>query len=140
MKYTVTNLNDPNELVIFSISILNNFFFETFFGELKAEIFPLVYSYKQYELLHSNQISMLNDTLVYYSNDAPVDSSHSTLVNFIFTNYYTQFTNYNLWTLYFDSSRNTHGVYVGYLLVDLYDIQTYLSCHLESKCTNNDSK
>ena len=37
MKHTVTNLNDPNEPVMFSNSILGNFYFETFFGELEAE-------------------------------------------------------------------------------------------------------
>ena len=36
MKHTVTDLNDPNELVMFSHSILGKFCFETFFGELEA--------------------------------------------------------------------------------------------------------
>ena len=36
MKHTVTDLNDPNEPMMFSNSILGNFFFETFFGELEA--------------------------------------------------------------------------------------------------------
>ena len=48
MKHTVTDLNGPNKVVMFSRSILGNFFFETFFGELEAEIYPLEYSYKQY--------------------------------------------------------------------------------------------
>ena len=54
MKHIVTDLNDPNEMVMFSRSILGNFFFETFFGELEDEIFPLTDSYKKSELLHSN--------------------------------------------------------------------------------------
>ena len=37
MKHTVTDLNDANKLVMFSNSILGNFCFETFFGELEAE-------------------------------------------------------------------------------------------------------
>ena len=41
MKHMVTNLNDPNELVMFSNSILSNFFFDTFFGELEVELSPL---------------------------------------------------------------------------------------------------
>ena len=52
----------------------------------------------------------------------------------------TQLTNHNLWTLYFDTSRNTHGVDVACLLIDLFDIQTYFSYHLESKCTDNDAE
>ena len=123
MKHTVTDLNDPNESVMFSRSILGNFFFETFFGELEVELSPLAYSDKQSELLHSNQISKLNCILVVYSNDASLDSS--------FTNYCTQLTDHNLWTLYFDSSRNMHGVDVGCLQIDQYGIQTYFSYHLE---------
>ena len=42
--------------------------------------------------------------------------------------------------MYFDISRNTHGVDVGYLLIDPCGIQTYFSCHLESKRTNNDAE
>ena len=40
MKHTVTDLNDPNETVMFSNSILGKFCFETFFGELEDEIYP----------------------------------------------------------------------------------------------------
>ena len=54
MKHTV-NDNDHNEMGMFSRSIFRKFYFETFFGELEAEISPLVDSYKQYELLHLNQ-------------------------------------------------------------------------------------
>jgi hypothetical protein len=140
MKHMVTNLNDPNKLVIFSRYILGNFFFETFFGELEAKISPLADSYKQFELLHSNHIVELNCILVYHSNDASIGSSHCTLVNSNFTNHCTQLTNHNLWTLYFDTSRNMHRVDVGCLLIALYGIQTYYSCHVESECTNNDAR
>jgi hypothetical protein len=37
MKHTVTDLKDANELVMLSHSILGNFCFETFFGELEEE-------------------------------------------------------------------------------------------------------
>ena len=57
MKHTITSLNDSNELVIFSRSILGNFFFDTFFEKLEAELSPCANSSKQSELLHSNQIS-----------------------------------------------------------------------------------
>ena len=105
---------------------------------MEVEVSPLMDWYNQYELLHSNEITELNYTLVDCSNDASIDSSHCTLVNFCFTNYCTQLTNHNIWTLYFDISRNTQGVYDGCLLVDPYGIQTYFSYHLESECTNND--
>ena len=124
MKHMATALNDPNELIMFYRSILGNFFFETLFCELETDISLLAYSYKQSKFLHSNQISDLNYTLV--------DSS--------LTNYCTQLTNHNLWTLYFDSSMNRHGVDVGCLLIDPYGIQTYFSYLLESKCTKIDAE
>ena len=37
MKHMVTDLNDPNKPVMFSISILGNIFFDTFLGELEAK-------------------------------------------------------------------------------------------------------
>ena len=39
MKHMVTNLNDPNETVMFSRSILGNLSFDTFFEELEAELY-----------------------------------------------------------------------------------------------------
>jgi hypothetical protein len=37
MKHTITDLNDPNETIMFSRSILGNLCFDTFFEELEAE-------------------------------------------------------------------------------------------------------
>ena len=48
MKHTVTDLNDPNELVMFSRSILGKFFFKTFSSELEVDPSPLVDSLKQF--------------------------------------------------------------------------------------------
>ena len=53
MKYTVNDLNDINELVIFSKSSLGNFYFETFVGDLNVELTPDVNLYMQFELIHS---------------------------------------------------------------------------------------
>ena len=90
--------------------------------------------------IKSNQIAKLNYTLVDHSNDASLGSSFCTLLNSSFTDPCTQLTNHNLWTLYFDVSKNTHGVDAGYLLIDPCGIRTYFSYHLESKCTNNNAK
>ena len=137
MKHMVTNLNDPNEPIILSRSILGSFCFDTLIEELEVELSPPVRSYKQFELLHSNQIVERNCTLVDISNDASIGSSSCTLVNSSFTNHCTQLIYHNLWTLYFDTSKNTQVVDVGYLLVDPCGIKTYFSYHLESKCTDN---
>ena len=103
----VTNLNDPNEMVMFSRSILGNLCFYTFFEELEAELSHTANSDKQSELLHSNQIAKLNCILVDLSNDASIGSSSCTLlVNYNFTNHCTQHTNHNIWTMYFDISSS----------------------------------
>ena len=135
MKHTITNLNDPNKTVMFSRFILGNFSFDTFFKELEAELYT-ANSDNQLELLHSNQIFEQNSTLLDPSNDAPIGSSSCILVK---SNHCTPLTNHNLWTLYFDISRNTQGVDVGCLLIDPCGTRTDFSYHLESKCTNNDA-
>ena len=127
-------------MVMFSRCFLGNSFFDTFFEELEIELSACANSDKQFELLHSNQIVERNCTLVDLSNDASIGSSSCTLLNSSLTNHCTQLNNHNLWTLYFDTSRNTQGEDVGCLLIDPCGIQNYLSCHLESKCTNNDAK
>ena len=53
MKHMVIDLNDPNEIVMFSNSILGNLCFDTFFGELEVELYPYMSSKEQYELLHT---------------------------------------------------------------------------------------
>ena len=42
----------------------------------------------------------------------------------------------NSWTLYFDISKNEYGAYVGCLVIDPCNNQTYLVVQLEPKCTN----
>ena len=46
-------------------------------------------------------------------------------------------TNSNLWSLYFDNSKSKYGIVVGCLLIDLHGNRTWLSCQLESKCSDN---
>ena len=99
---------------------------------------PLADLEKQSKVLHSDQIVELKCTLVDYSSDVSIDSSHCTLINSSFINYCIQLTNHYLWNLYFDNSRNTDGVDVGYLLINLYGIWTYFSYHLEYEYPNND--
>ena len=53
----VNDLNDHNEMVMFSRSILGNFSFDTLCEELEDELFHTMNSNKQSELLHSNQIA-----------------------------------------------------------------------------------
>ena len=46
MKHTITDLNDPNETIMFSKSTLGNFYFDTFFEELEDELSHTMKSYK----------------------------------------------------------------------------------------------
>ena len=69
MKHMVTDLNGPNEMIIFYRSILSNFYFDRFFEELEDELSHIAKSDKLSELLHSNQIAELNCTLVDHSNE-----------------------------------------------------------------------
>jgi hypothetical protein len=64
MKHMVTYLNNTNESIMFSNSILGNFCFDTSFGELEAKLSPLTNSDKQFELLHTTQIVEPHCTIV----------------------------------------------------------------------------
>ena len=87
MKHTVTDLNDLNEPVMFSKSILGNFYFDTFFAELEEELSPLADSDMQSELLYSTQIVKHNCTIVDSTTCTEVDSSDCTYVVSSSTNF-----------------------------------------------------
>ena len=74
MKHTVTDLNDPNEPIMFSNSMLGNFCFDTFFRDLEAEISPYANSNKQSELFHTTQIVELHCNIV--ENCTKVDTNN----------------------------------------------------------------
>jgi hypothetical protein len=52
MKHVVTELNDPNEPIMFNHSILGNYSYETFFGNHTPDVSSYVESNTQYEILH----------------------------------------------------------------------------------------
>ena len=100
----VNDSSNPKKLVISPNSIIDNSFFETFFGRSNAQLSSFSNSYKQFEHLPCNQIAELDCTLVDIS----------------FTNSCTLFTNSKSWNLYFDDFGNKHGTDVGCLLINLY--------------------
>ena len=99
-------------------SIIDNSFFETFFGRSNVELSSFANLYKQFELIPCNHTVELD----------------CTLVDFSFTNPYTLFTNSKSWNLYFDISKNEYGVDVGCLLIDPYGNKNYLVVQLEPGC------
>lgn len=58
MKYTLTDLNDANEPIIFSNSRLGNYCFDYFFGNLIVDSSPFIDMRNQYEILHSTYITV----------------------------------------------------------------------------------
>ena len=130
-----TDLNYPNELVMFSNSILGNFFFETFFEELEVEKYTYADSNEQSELLHKTQIVEPHCNRV--KDCIKLDSNNCTYVVSRSCDFSLELTNPNIWTLYFDGSRNKEGASIGCLLIDPHGNKTMIACHLEFKCTNN---
>ena len=135
MKHTVTELNDPNELVMFSNSILGNFYFETFFGELKAETSKYTDSNEKSKLLNTTHIVELHCNIV--EDCTKLDTNNCTNVVSSSCDFSLELTDPNIYTLYFDGSRNKERAGVGCLLLDPHGNKTMIACRLEFKCTNN---
>ena len=129
MKHTVTDLNDPNEPVMFSNSILGNSCFETFFGEFEAETSTFTYLNEQFELLQITQTAEPNCTIV--EDCTNVDTNNSTDIVSSPCDFVLELTDQSIWTLYFDGSRNKEGAGVGCLLIDPHGNKTMIVCHLE---------
>jgi ribonuclease HI len=135
MKHTLTDLNDPNELVMFSYSILGNFFFETFFGELEEETSTCVDSYEQSKLLQITHTDEPHCTIT--KNCTNLDTNNSLDIVPIPCDFSLEVTDPSIWTLYFDGSKNKEGDHAGCLLIDPHGNKTMISCRVEFECTNN---
>jgi hypothetical protein len=70
MKHVVTDLNDPNEPVMFNNSILGNYSYETFFGNFTVETSSLVESNTQSGILHCTQIVEPNCNIIDQTNSS----------------------------------------------------------------------
>ena len=135
MKHMVTNLNDPNKPVMFSNSILGNLCFETFFGELETEISPYTNSNEKSELLHTAQI--IDPYCKIVEDCTNLDTNNCKYLVSSSSHFYLELTDQNIWTLYFDGSRNKEGTGFGCLLIDPHGKKMMITCHLEFECTNN---
>ena len=135
MKHTVIDINDPNEPVMFSNSILGNFCFETFFGELEAETSICMNSNEQSELLHTTQTIESHYNII--EGCIKLDTNKYTYVVSSSCDFSLELTYPNIWTLYFDGSRNKEGAGVGCLLIVPHGNKMMITCLLEFECTNN---
>ena len=129
MKHTVTNLNDTNEPVMFNHSILGNFCFETFFGELEAETSTYADSNEQSELLQITQTDEPHYTIAKHCTNLDTNSSSDIVP--IPCDFALELTDPSMCTLYFDGSRNKEGAGVVCLLVDPHGNKMMIACLLE---------
>ena len=135
MKHIVANLNDANEPMMFNHSILGNFCFETFFGELEEETCTYADSNEQSELLQITQIDEPHCTIL--EDCIKVDTNISSEIVPSSCNFALELTDPSIWTLYFDGSRSKEGEGASYILIDPHGNKTKIACCLEFECTNN---
>ena len=128
MKHMVTGLNDPNKPVMFSNSILGNFCFETFFGELEVELSPYANSNEQSKLLHTTHIVELHCNIV--ENCTKVDTNNCTNLVSSSCNFSLELTDPFISTLYFDGYKNKGAGFV-FLLIDPHGNRMMIACLLE---------
>jgi hypothetical protein len=146
MKHVVTDLNDPNEPVMFNNSILGNYSYETFFGNFIVETSSLAESNTQYGILHCTHIIEPNCNIIVQTNSSfdvkpntvskdrlemLINSTNPTKTKKyenLKSNFVTKKGDPNMWTLFFDGSKSLEGV--GFILKDLKGRKTLISCIL----------
>ena len=117
MKHTVTELEAPNELIMFINTILGNYCFDTFFGDFPAKESPVPESVVSELMLCDHEPAPRDDepALTVASNPKKED----------------------FWTLHFVRSKTKEGTGVGCVLIDPKKNTTLIACMLEFECTNN---
>lgn len=130
MKYVVTELNDPNEPITFSNSILGNYSFdfcaiETCFRQFHAEAIEETVIITQLEALPHSP-----------TNEPPFNIVDDR-TNFIGSSSFNVALDSILWTLYFDGSNCLEGTGAGRILIDPQGNQHLMASELEFTCTNN---
>ena len=115
MKHTVTEIDDSNEPVLFTDTIMGNYMVDSFFGNFEAEISEILDSNQQSEIWHFTLL--------------PPEISVSETLHLDINN--------RFWSLYFDGSKSKEGAGAGCLLIDHYGKRYFIACRLEFECTNN---
>jgi hypothetical protein len=112
LKFTVTDLNDPNEPYKPSRDSPKVQGMDTFFGNFMAEASPITNPEQQSEIV------------AYMQPIASTQRSHVPDAN-------------QIWSLYFDGSKSKEGAGAGYVIIDPVGNKTLMACRLEFECTNN---
>ena len=100
MKQTVTDLDGSNESVSFFDNQIEHFTFDTFFGDLPADVFPVDNVQKQSQITHLTVVLFCNTII------------HN--VDYLNTNFIIDPA---IWTLFFDGSRSKDGAGIGCILI-----------------------
>jgi ribonuclease HI len=112
LKFTVTDLNDPNEPYTSPADSSEVQGMDTYFGNFTAEISPI------------NNPEQRSEILAYTQPTASIQQLDEP-------------DNNQIWSLYFDGSKSKEGVGAGCIIIDPAGNKTLLACRLEFECTNN---
>ena len=105
---------------------------------MEVETYLYVNSNEQYELLHTTHIVDPYCNIV--EDCIKLDTNNCTYVVSSSCNFSLELTDPNIWTLYFDGSKNKEGLGVACLLIDLHGNRMMIACRLEFECINNVAK
>jgi ribonuclease HI/transposase InsO family protein len=112
LKFTVTDLNDPNEPYTPPANSPEAQGVDTYFGNFTAEVSPISDPQRQSEIKAFTQPT------------ASIQKSCEPDQN-------------QVWSLYFDGSKSKEGAGAGCIIIDPAGNKTLLACRLEFECTNN---
>jgi ribonuclease HI len=112
LKFTVTDLNDPNEPYTPPADSPEVQGMDTFFKNFVAEVSPITNLEQQSEIM------------AYMQPTTSMQQSHEPDGN-------------QIWSLYFDGSKSKEGAGAGCIIIDLAGNKTLMACRLEFECTNN---
>jgi ribonuclease HI len=115
LKFTVTDLNDPNEPFTPSADSPEIQGMDTFFGNFIAETFAITNPEQHFEIV------------TYTQPTVSTQWSHAPDKN-------------QTWSLYFDRSKSKEGAGAGCVIIDPAGNKTLIACRLEFECTNNTTK
>jgi ribonuclease HI len=112
LKFTVIDLNDPNEPYTPPADSPEVQGMDTYFGNFTAEVSPIKNPQQQFEIKAFTQPT------------ASIQKSCEPDKN-------------QFWSLYFDGSKSKEGAGAGRIIIDPTGNKTLLACRLEFECTNN---
>jgi ribonuclease HI len=112
LKFTVTDLNDPNEPYSPPANSPEVQGMDTFFKNFMAKVSPI------------NNPQQQSEIIAYVQPTASMQQSHEPNGN-------------QIWSLYFNGSKSKEGAGAGCIIIDPAGNKTLMACRLEFECTNN---